>query len=78
MPDDFATVKTMDHQKTPGPPAPKLAFSIDETAAALGISRSYVKRLIGSKRLDARKLGQRVLIPASSVYRLLEEMAVVG
>ena len=41
----------------------KLAFSIDETAEALGLSRSGVKELIYQGELRVRRVGRRVLVP---------------
>ena len=41
----------------------KLAFSIDETAELLGLSRSGVKELIYHGELKVRRVGRRVLVP---------------
>jgi len=40
----------------------RVAWSIDEVTAALGVSQGFVRTLIRSKRLPHRKLGRRVLI----------------
>ncbi|RVT93432.1 helix-turn-helix domain-containing protein [Sphingomonas crocodyli] len=51
----------------------RLALSIIEVAAALGISRTTTHTLINEGRLTARKVGRRTLITAASVNRLLQE-----
>jgi excisionase family DNA binding protein len=50
---------------------PRKAFSIDEAAAAIGVSRSMIKNEIARGHLKATKLGTRVLITAAELDRLL-------
>jgi hypothetical protein len=49
-------------------------YSPRETESILGISHASLYRLIGSGRLDARKLGGKTLITADSIERLVSEM----
>jgi hypothetical protein len=53
-------------------------YSPRETEAILGISHASLYRLIGSGRLDARKLGCKTLITAASIERLVTELPRVG
>ena len=55
------------------PPEPRLTYSVDEAARALGIGRSLTWRLIRSGRLPTVKIGRRTLIRRSEVERLLDE-----
>lgn len=48
----------------------ELTYSINRTAAALGVGRSTVYKLIKSGRLDALKIGTRTLITTASIARL--------
>ena len=41
----------------------KLAYSIDEAAAALSLSRSKVKELVYTRQIKSRKVGSRIIIP---------------
>ena len=47
----------------PRQPVPRLAYSVDETAAALGTSPRSVWQLIGDGELPVRRVGKRVLVP---------------
>ncbi len=49
----------------------KLAASISETAAALGLGRTSIYAMIADGRLEAFKLGRRTLIRAESIRRLV-------
>lgn len=53
--------------------AQKFAYTISEAAAAIGISRSNLYKMIGEGKLDRRKLGGRVVVTAASLQRLVEE-----
>jgi excisionase family DNA binding protein len=59
--------------KTPKPPAPlamrpeKLAYTIKEASAALGVSKATIYRTLANGELQAKKLGSRTLIPADSL-----------
>ena len=51
----------------------RLAYSIDETARLLGVSRTTVNVLIRRGELRSVKLGWRRVVPASEIRRLLEQ-----
>lgn len=55
----------------------KLAYTIPEAAAAIGISRSNLYKMIGEGRLQKRKLGGRVVIMAACLRRLVDEAEVI-
>jgi excisionase family DNA binding protein len=40
----------------------RLAWSVDELTATLGVSQGFLRKLIRSKKLPHKKLGRRVLI----------------
>jgi excisionase family DNA binding protein len=50
----------------------RLAYSVKEAAAAIGISVASIWRHISEGRLETFKLGGRRLIPAASLRALLE------
>jgi excisionase family DNA binding protein len=50
----------------------KLAYSINETARALGLGRTSIYAMIADGRLEAFKLGRRTLVKAESIRRLVE------
>ena len=52
--------------------AANLAYSIEETCRALSIGRTSLYRLIKDGEVKTRKIGARVLIPASELQRLIE------
>lgn len=52
----------------------KMAYSIDEFCDALGLSRSTVKRLISAEKVRSVKIGRRVLIPASEIGVVLNDV----
>jgi len=54
------------------PDNPKLAYSITEAAHAISIGRSKLYELIAANRIETRRIGRRVVIPAASLLRLLE------
>ncbi|MDB6102554.1 MAG: Helix-turn-helix domain [Gammaproteobacteria bacterium] len=49
---------------------PRIAYSINETAAVLGISRRTVYELLASGQLGAVRIGARQRIPAAELERL--------
>lgn len=49
----------------------KLAYSVTEAAAAIGVSRSTVWKLVAEKRLPTVKLGHRTLIRRQDLESLL-------
>lgn len=52
-------------------PVERFAYSISETAEALGLSESTVKRLIKSEELEVVKVLTRTLVPLASIQKLL-------
>ena len=52
-----------------------LAYTINGAANALSVSRASIYRLCNRKELDMRKIGQRTVVTASSVKRLIGEAA---
>ena len=51
----------------------RLAYSVKEAAAALGVSEWKVREAIYQKQLRAVKLGRRTLIPREALDKLLSE-----
>ncbi len=54
------------------PPVQKLAFTVNEVAAALGISKSTVWKYRSEGRLEFFKLGNRTLIRADALHAFLD------
>jgi excisionase family DNA binding protein len=52
-----------------------LTYSINNAAFQLSISRASIYRLIAQKKLDLRKVGNRSVVTASSVMKLIGEAA---
>lgn len=55
-------------------PAQPIALSPDAAAAALGISRRSLYRLLGAGAITARRAGPRTLIDAASLRRYYETL----
>jgi excisionase family DNA binding protein len=49
----------------------RLAVSVREAAAMLGISPRSIQNYVSSKRLPARKIGRRTLIPVRALEAFL-------
>jgi excisionase family DNA binding protein len=49
-----------------------LAYSVADACRVSSIGRTRLYQLIGEGRLQARKVGKRTLIPASSLRALIE------
>ena len=49
----------------------RLAVTVEEAAALLGISRNLAYELVGRKELPSLRLGRRVLVPRRALDRLL-------
>jgi excisionase family DNA binding protein len=49
---------------------PRQAYSVEQAAAALGISRRTAFRHVASGELNTTKLGRRRLVPVSEIERL--------
>jgi excisionase family DNA binding protein len=50
-----------------------LAYSIAEATRVAPIGRTRIYQLIAEGKLEARKLGNRTIIPAHSLHRLIQE-----
>ena len=59
----------------PDEPASRLAYSVQEVAQALGISRDMVNDLLRTGQLGSIKVGRRRLISRKHLERLLESGA---
>lgn len=51
----------------------KIAYTINEACAAIGIGRSFLYRLGSEGKIDLRKIGGRTLVTAASLERLIQE-----
>jgi excisionase family DNA binding protein len=60
----------MDSQHTP-----KLAYSVDEAASTLTLSRARLYELMNEGQIKFKQCGRRRLIPASAIRTFLEEAA---
>ena len=49
-----------------------LAYSIKEASRATSLGRTRIYQLIAVGRLEAVKIGNRTLIPAHALHKLLE------
>ena len=68
LPDESARTPRL--HPMPGPQ--RLAFSVKETAAILGVSEKTVRRLIARKLLRASRALRHLLIPAKEIEKFLE------
>jgi excisionase family DNA binding protein len=50
----------------------RLAYGIDDAAAALGLSRSRIYELIAAGEIAACKVGKRTIIPAAELTAFLD------
>lgn len=50
----------------------KLAYSIKETAAVLGVGRTSIYAMVGDGRLETFKVGRRTLIKVESIRRFVD------
>lgn len=55
---------------------PRMAFSVMETAEALGVSEKTVRRLVARRLLNPSRALRHLLISKKEVERFLEETAV--
>lgn len=58
----------------PSNPLPKMAYSIAEFCALVGLGRTGAFKEIKERRLRAVKAGRRTLIPAEEVQAWLERL----
>jgi excisionase family DNA binding protein len=59
--------------KTGGGKADRLTFTVDEVAAALGISRSSAYECAKRGDIPTVRLGRRIVVPRRAVLKLLGE-----
>jgi hypothetical protein len=50
----------------------KIAYTVPEALAAIGIGRTNFYKLAAEGKVDLRKVGGRTLVTASSLLRLIE------
>ena len=53
-------------------PIPKLAYTVEEAAAALNLGRSLTFTLINEGRLHAVRLGRKIIIPVTELQAFLD------
>ena len=63
----------MPAQPTTGEELPRLAFSVRETAAMLGVCEKSVRRLVARGLIHPSKALRHLLIPRSEIQRFLQE-----
>lgn len=61
----------MEQHGAPAANTPKMAYSIEETCVALGITKPTLYMLIADARLRTVKAGTRRLIPVAEIERFL-------
>jgi excisionase family DNA binding protein len=66
------------HTPVPPPILTRLTYSIEEAAAAMGLSSRSVYRLVWSGELRGLRAGRRVLIRLADIEEYLGSLAVVG
>ncbi|WP_086617142.1 helix-turn-helix domain-containing protein [Erythrobacter tepidarius] len=49
-----------------------LAYSVKEACKATSLGKTYLYFLIKEGKLEARKIGNRTIIPAASLHALIE------
>jgi excisionase family DNA binding protein len=54
--------------------ATRLALSVEETAALLGISKWLAYELVAQGKLPALRLGRRLVVPRVALERMLEQV----
>ncbi len=52
----------------------KYALSVSEACSVIGCGRTKLFQLIGSKQLEALRLGRKLLIPSDEVNRFLSQL----
>lgn len=56
------------------PLSERLALTVSETAAMLGISRSKAYELVGTGELPSVRLGDRLIVPRRQLEERLEQL----
>jgi excisionase family DNA binding protein len=52
---------------------PRLAYSIDEAAESIGVSKRTIEELLSTGQLRSKVIGRRRLIPVSALRKLIGE-----
>jgi hypothetical protein len=52
---------------------PKLAYTVPEALAAIGIGRTNLYKLASQGKIVMKRVGGRTLVTAASLHRLIEE-----
>lgn len=53
-----------------------IAYSINDAAEAIGISRAGMYNLLADKKIAARKIGARTIIPADELRRFVNSQPI--
>jgi excisionase family DNA binding protein len=69
-------MRLMETQSIATPVMPRLAYSIAESEALIGLSRSTIYRMIEAGTLNTVLHGRRRLVPARELERILSTAAV--
>jgi excisionase family DNA binding protein len=56
----------------------KLAFTIEEAARALSVSRTTIYEMIGANMIFTKKIGRRRVVPAEELRALLARPSVAA
>jgi hypothetical protein len=67
-------ITTFGHESPTG----RLLYSAREVEAILGVSHAFLYRLISSGRIDARKIDNKTVIPASSLKTFIAGLPKAG
>jgi excisionase family DNA binding protein len=65
-------IKLVPPDAKPVLPPPRLAFSVKETAAMLGVSEKTIRRLVARRLLRSSYALRHLLIPKKEIERFLE------
>ena len=65
-------------QSAPDPLAQRMALSVEEAGALLGISRDLAYDLVASRQLPSVRLGGRLVVPRRALEEALERLLEAG
>ena len=65
-------------QPAPVPLAQRMALSVEEAGALLGISRDLAYDLVASRQLPSVRLGRRLVVPRRALEEALERSLEAG
>jgi excisionase family DNA binding protein len=69
---------TTESQLNPVPRGEKLALSVEEAGAVLGISRDLAYDLVARRELPSVRLGRRIVVPRRALEETLLRLAEAG